>query len=103
LGIEGDDEKADGLSSVDLLKVLFRLRSSVDLDGSDGEGEPAFHVFQENRGREAGGPTIGERAIPAGEGISGTELEPDTVALKPNLNGIDVDQIPGSVHSVSRR
>jgi hypothetical protein len=46
-GADRNNEKPNLSPLASLLKMFFELRTSVDLDGPDGEGKLSFQVFQE--------------------------------------------------------
>jgi hypothetical protein len=99
----GDDEEPDPAFPASLLEVLFKLRSAIDLDGADWEGELLFHVLEELGGGVACGVPEGSRHVPAGDQIPGTELPTAVIALEPDLKGVNLDEVPGSRHPVSLR
>jgi hypothetical protein len=85
-----DDEQADPARLAGLFEVALELRSAVDLDRPDREGELLFHVFQEEGGREARGPMERPAAVPTGNGISSAELEADHPFPEADLDGVDL-------------
>src|SRR4030065_2857951 len=83
----GDDEEPDPPLPTGIFKVFFKLRTAIDLDGLDREGELSLHVLQELSRGEAGGPPEGSRDIPARDKVTGAELPAAGGALKPGLEG----------------
>jgi len=81
-----------------LLEVFLELRSPIDLDCPDWEGELLFHIFQEDRRREARGSPKRPAAVPTGDGVPGAVLVPDLAVAEPKLDGIDLDEISGSIN-----
>jgi len=97
----GDDEQADSSIPAGLLEVFLELRSPVDLDRPDREGELLFHIFQEDRRREARGSPKRPAAVPAGDGVPGAVLVTDLGVAEPNLDGIDLDEVPRRINPIS--
>jgi hypothetical protein len=102
-GSRRDDEEPYPALPASLFEVLFKLRSAIDLDGADWEGELLFHVLEELGGGVACGVPEGSRHVPAGDQIPGTELPTAVIALEPDLKGVNLDEVPGSRHPVSLR
>jgi len=97
----GDDEQTDPSLPAGLLEVFLELRSAIDLDRPNREGELLFHIFQEDRRREARGSPKRPAAVPAGDGIPGAVLVPDFAVAEPKLDGIDLDEVSGSINPIS--
>jgi len=97
----GDNEQTDRTIPASLLKVFLELRSPIDLDRPDWEGELLFHIFQEDRRREARGSPKRPAAVPARDGIPGAVLVTGLAVAEPNMDGIDLDEVSGGINPIS--
>ena len=97
----GDDKEPEPPLPAGLFEVLFKLRSAIDLDGLEREGELPLHILEELSRGEAGGVPVGPGHIPARDKIPGAELPAAVIALKPDLKRVHLDEVPGSCDPVS--
>jgi len=70
------------------------------LDGPDRIRKLLFQIMKEVGGLEVGLVFIGPDRIEKADDVLGRELIPDLVGYKPDLKGVDFDQVTGRVGPV---
>ena len=100
-GARGQDEEADAPLLTGVFEDSVELRAAVDLEGLDGERHPPDEGVEEVGGSGGGGPGMSLDHIPAADDISGGEVLEHDAGQGAEVDGIDLDQVPGGSDGIA--
>jgi hypothetical protein len=96
-------KKENPLSLAGLLKLIFKLWAAIDLDGLDWKRKFLAKIMKKVCCGRACLPPVGLQSIKPEDHIPCTELKADFIGTEPDLKGIHLHQVPGTIDLIALR